>query len=61
MTSNKHACPCCGYATLNERGGFELCPVCLWEDDGQDTSDADVERGGPNPTSLTVARRNYLI
>ena len=54
------ACPCCGHGTLGERGGFEICPVCFWEDDGQDSADAGVERGGPNQTSLTVARRNYL-
>jgi len=29
-------CPCCGHLTLRERGGFELCPECDWEDDGQD-------------------------
>jgi Cysteine-rich CPCC len=42
-------------------GAFELCPVCWWQDDGQDESDADVVRGGPNGAlSLTVARANFL-
>jgi hypothetical protein len=42
------------------RDGFEICPICFWEDDGQDDHDADVVRGGPNGTlSLTVARENY--
>lgn len=27
-------CPCCGYRTLQERGQYEICPVCSWEDDG---------------------------
>lgn len=46
--------------TLDERGGFEICPVCFWEDDGQDDHDADVVRGGPNAElSLTEARENY--
>ena len=54
-------CPCCGCRTLGERGTFEICPVCFWEDDGQDEHDADVVRGGPNVAlSLTLARRNYL-
>jgi Cysteine-rich CPCC len=39
-----YACPCCGFLTLDERGGYDICPVCFWEDDGQDHHDAD---GGP--------------
>jgi tRNA threonylcarbamoyladenosine biosynthesis protein TsaE len=55
-----YACPCCGNLTLPERGGFDICPVCFWEDDGQDEADADVVRGGPNGMlSLTAARANY--
>ena len=53
-------CPCCGSLTLDERGGYDICPVCFWEDDGQDDHDADVVRGGPNgKLSLTQARDNY--
>lgn len=56
-----HRCPCCFKRTLDERGGFEVCAVCLWEDDGQDDRDADTVRGGPNGgLSLTTARGNYL-
>jgi hypothetical protein len=55
------ACPCCGFLTLEERGGFELCPVCYWEDDGQGDHDADVVRGGPNGSlSLAQARANFV-
>jgi hypothetical protein len=55
-----YRCPCCRYRTLYERGGFEICPVCFWEDDGQDNEDADSVRGGPNGSlSLTQARENY--
>jgi hypothetical protein len=58
---NPYRCPCCRHTTLSERGGFEICPVCYWEDDGQDDDDADTVRGGPNGTlSLTQARQNYL-
>jgi hypothetical protein len=53
-------CPCCLCKTLEERGGFAICPVCFWEDDGQDDYDADVVRGGPNGLlSLAEARANY--
>lgn len=56
-----HACPCCGFNTLDGRGEYDICPVCWWEDDGQDNDDANVVRGGPNGTlSLTRARINFL-
>ena len=55
-----YRCPCCGFLTLCGRSGFEICPVCFWEDDGQDDHDADEVRGGPNgKLSLTQARENY--
>jgi len=57
----RYACPCCGYASLSDSGGFDICSICFWEDDGQDDHNADVVRGGPNGSdSLTDARRNYL-
>lgn len=43
-----YRCPCCGHLTLCGRAGYEICPVCFWEDDGQDSHDADEVRGGPN-------------
>lgn len=55
-----YRCPCCRFKTLNERAGCELCPVCYWEDDGQDDHDADEVRGGPNADlSLSQARQNF--
>ncbi|MFG2194654.1 CPCC family cysteine-rich protein [Streptomyces sp. NPDC048639] len=57
-----HSCPCCGFLTLDERGAFEICPVCFWEDDGQDDHDADQVRGGPNDgLSLSEARANFRV
>ncbi|WP_263373095.1 CPCC family cysteine-rich protein [Granulicella aggregans] len=53
-------CPCCGFRTLHQKGGDDICPVCYWQDDGQDDSDADIVRGGPNNLlSLSEARRNF--
>ena len=53
-------CLCCGSRTLTIPGTFELCPVCWWQDDGQDEADADVVRGAANGLlSLTVARANF--
>ncbi len=53
-------CPCCGCKTICERSAYEICPVCFWEDDGQDDPNADEIWGGPNGAlSLTDARANY--
>ncbi|MEQ9495711.1 MAG: CPCC family cysteine-rich protein [Deltaproteobacteria bacterium] len=55
-----YRCPCCRFFTLESRGDFDICPVCFWEDDGQDDCDADAVRGGPNyELSLTQGRKNY--
>lgn len=59
-TQPTYRCPCCDYLTLCGRAGYEICPVCCWEDDGQDSHDADEVRGGPNGSlSLTQARESY--
>jgi hypothetical protein len=57
----RYSCPCCSYPTLSERGGYEICQLCHWEDDGQDDPHADEVWGGPNGSySLAHARRNFL-
>ena len=56
-----YPCPCCGFRTLKERAGYEICPVCCWEDDGQDDHDADRVRGGPNGSlSLSEGRKSFI-
>jgi hypothetical protein len=56
-----YACPCCGFRTLDELAGRDICPVCWWEDDGQDGPEADKVLGGPNSDlSLTQARANFI-
>jgi len=47
--------------TLSEPppGTFEVCPVCLWEDDAVQFNDPAYE-GGANKMSLSTARKNYL-
>ncbi|QPQ30171.1 CPCC family cysteine-rich protein [Lysinibacillus sp. JNUCC-51] len=37
-----YKCPCCGYLTLSTRGEYEVCRVCMWEDDGG--TENDIER-----------------
>ena len=56
---NLFTCPGCGYPTLAERGGYDICEVCNWEDDNQDDPKADEIWGGPNSDlSLTKNRIN---
>ena len=58
---NKEKCPCCGYPTLDVRGDYEICLLCDWEDDGQDSDQATEVWGGPNGDySLEEARNNFL-
>jgi Cysteine-rich CPCC len=57
--SPPYACPCCRCLTLRARGHYDICPVCFWEDDGQDDITEDYH-GGPNGgLSLAEARTNY--
>lgn len=59
--AESYSCPCCGHRTLDERGAYEICGQCGWEDDGQDVHDSHVVRGGPNGRlSLDHARRRYV-
>jgi hypothetical protein len=44
--------------TLSDHGGYEICPVCDWEDDPT-TIFKPGERGGPNHLSLTEGRRHF--
>ena len=55
-----YRCPCRKSKTLCGCGGYEICPVCFWEDDGLDEHHVDLVRGGPNGTlSLRQARDSY--
>ena len=58
ISEGRSQCPCCDYYTLDERGGFAVCPVCYWEDDGQDLDQLDVT-SGPNHITLRTARQNF--
>lgn len=50
-------CYCCDYYTLEERGNYEICPVCFWEDD----SGFELDKvSGPNYMTLREGRLNFL-
>ncbi len=55
-----YPCPCCGYLTMSDsnRGTFEICPVCFWEDDDVQFTDINYE-GGANELSLRESRQNF--
>jgi hypothetical protein len=60
IDGQRYACPCCRHLTLDERGAYEICPVCFWEDDGQDEVELHVVREGSNGSlSLAEARTNF--
>ena len=52
-------CPCCKLQTLTERGHYEICSICNWEDDPLQEERPDYE-GGANSMSLNEARRNFM-
>lgn len=51
-------CPCCGRRTLPERGTYELCPVCNWEDDPNQSRNP-TSPDGANGLSLAAARKIF--
>ncbi|SFM68316.1 CPCC family cysteine-rich protein [Marinobacter zhejiangensis] len=52
-------CPCCDYISLAERGSYQICPVCFWEDDGQDVDELDAPSGPNHGLTLRQGRRNF--
>lgn len=50
-------CPCCKYKTLTERGQYEICPVCFWEDDG---SNEPTRYSSPNHMTLNEGRERFI-
>lgn len=48
-------CPSCGSSTLGDRGVYEICEVCGWEDDPSQEASPDLS-GGANKKSLNAAR-----
>lgn len=58
--ATRFRCPCCGYKTLQAPNAMGLCPVCWWEDDGQEDADASEVRLTVNgQLSLAQARNHY--
>lgn len=56
----RQECPVCGYLTLQERGMFEVCPVCFWEDEGEVDNENEVSGGANGDLSLATAKNNFI-
>jgi hypothetical protein len=54
----KEQCPCCDYISHYERGGYDICKICFWEDDGQDIDKVD-EISWVNHMTLRQGRANF--
>ena len=58
LNDQPYQCPCCDYFSMSERGAYLICPVCYWEDDGQEMDRLD-EVSGCNHITLRQARENF--
>jgi hypothetical protein len=48
-------CPCCNHQTITERGCYEICDLCGWEDDPVQSAHPGYP-GGANQNSLLQAQ-----
>jgi len=51
-------CPCCGYRTLHNKGEYDICPICFWEDDYYQEQNKN-SPDGANHISLLEGQINY--
>jgi len=55
---NLHKCPCCGEKTLKQKGMYEICDICEWEDDPWQADHPDSDLGA-NTKSLNDYREQW--
>lgn len=55
----REQCPCCDYISLPERGNYLICPICFWEDNGQDIDKLDVSSAPNHGITLREGRANF--
>ena len=54
----KEPCPCCGHQVFEEKGRYEICPICYWEDDYVQSVNPDTE--GANTLTLREAQLHFM-
>ena len=59
MPSKKIACPGCGFLTLSQKGKYEICSFCQWEDDPSQSKSPKLA-GGANEDSLADHQKKVL-
>ncbi|HEY9683395.1 MAG TPA: CPCC family cysteine-rich protein [Oculatellaceae cyanobacterium] len=58
-SNSRLPCMCCGHPTILERGSYEICEVCNWEDDPVQANYPDMS-GGANEESLNEAKATFF-
>ncbi|MBI3649559.1 MAG: hypothetical protein HY231_00745 [Acidobacteria bacterium] len=53
-------CLCCDYISLPERGTYLICPICFWEDSGQDIDELDLPSSSNHGLTLREGRNNFI-
>lgn len=53
-------CPCCGARVITQKGGYEICNRCGWEDDPVQQKNPDLSDGA-NSMSLNQAREDWRV
>lgn len=54
----QYLCPCCEAPVFEEKGKYEICPFCGWEDDPSQSEFPELS-GGANEMNLKTARINF--
>lgn len=54
------ACPCCQHLTLSQRGAYDICPVCYWQDDPIDEWAPDDPSWANGGITTAQGRENFL-
>lgn len=52
-----NTCPCCEYRTLSTISDYDICELCMWEDDG---TAAPESYSHPNHMTLSTAKKQFI-